>query len=139
LGTLLGTQLLFSVIILYLSLIEIWYTMENIIFTQLSISEIRQLFRKELENYFEASPPPNPPTDQADQLLTIDEVSDLLRLTKSTLYSKVSKGELPGVCKQGKRLYFSKQRLVEWIKSSQRKSNVEIAAEAEDYINKNTK
>ena len=61
------------------------------------------------------------PSEQLDQLLTIDEAGELLHLKKPTLYSKVSKGELPGVCKQGKRLYFQKQSLIDWIKSSQRK------------------
>jgi len=76
------------------------------------------------------------PTEQADQLLTIDEAGELLHLTKPTMYSKVSKGELPGVCKQGKRLYFSKESLIDWIKSSQRKSNAEMEAEAESYLKK---
>jgi len=79
---------------------------------------------------------PQQTTEQADQLLTIDEAGELLHLTKPTLYSKVSKGELPGVCKQGKRLYFQKQSLIDWIKSSQRKSNAEIEAEAESYLKK---
>lgn len=74
------------------------------------------------------------PTKQTDQLLTIEEAANLLHLTKPTLYSKVSKGELPGVCKQGKRLYFSKESLIDWIKSSKRKSNQEIEAEAETYL-----
>ena len=79
------------------------------------------------------------PTDQADQLLTIDEAGELLHLKKPTLYSKVSKGELPGVCKQGKRLYFQKQSLIDWIKSSQRKSNAEIEAEAEAFLSNHKK
>lgn len=72
--------------------------------------------------------------DQPDQLLTIEEASKLLHLTKPTLYSKVSKGELPGVCKQGKRLYFSKESLIDWIKSGRKKSNAEIEADAETYL-----
>jgi len=110
--------------------------MENVVFTQLSIPEIRQLFRQELETYFEANKQSEHSTEQADQLLTIDEAGELLHLKKPTLYSKVSKGELPGVCKQGKRLYFSKESLIDWIKSSQRKSNAEIEAEAESYLKK---
>ena len=76
------------------------------------------------------------PTDQPDQLLTVQETAEFLRLTVPTIYSKVSKGELPGVCKQGKRLYISKESLINWIKSSQRKSNAEIEAEAEGYLKK---
>jgi|SRR5690606_4290965 len=74
------------------------------------------------------------PTEQPDQLLTIDEACELLHLTKPTVYSKVSKGELPGVCKQGKRLYFDKQILINWIRSGRKLSNDEIEAQAHTYL-----
>jgi excisionase family DNA binding protein len=74
------------------------------------------------------------PTEQPDQLLTIEEAAKLLHLSKPTLYSKHSKGELPGVCKRGKRLYFSRQSLTDWIKQGIQKTNAEIEAEAEVYL-----
>ena len=114
--------------------------MENVVFTNLSIPEIRQLFRQELETYFEANKQPEQtPTDQPEQLLTIDEVATLLHLTKPTVYSKVSKNELPGVCKQGKRLYFDRQTIIDWIKQGRKKSNAEIEQEAEAYLLNNKK
>lgn len=78
-------------------------------------------------------------TDQSEQLLTIDEVATLLHLTKPTVYSKVSKNELPGVCKQGKRLYFDRQTIIDWIKQGRKKSNAEIEQEAEAYLLNNKK
>lgn len=80
-----------------------------------------------------------PTTDQPEQLLTIDEVATLLHLTKPTVYSKVSKNELPGVCKQGKRLYFDRQTIIDWIKQGRKKSNAEIEAEAKAYLSNNKK
>ena len=80
-----------------------------------------------------------PTTDQPEQLLTIDEVATLLHLTKPTVYSKVSKNELPGVCKQGKRLYFDHQTIIDWIKQGRKKSNAEIEAEAKAYLSNNKK
>lgn len=56
---------------------------------------------------------------QEDKLLTIREASKFLNLSVPTLYSKHSKREVPGVCKQGKRLYFSKKSLIEWIKAGE--------------------
>jgi len=79
------------------------------------------------------------PTDQPEQLLTIDEVATLLHLTKPTVYSKVSKNELPGVCKQGKRLYFDRQTIIDWIKQGRKKSNAEIEQEAKAYLLNNKK
>lgn len=78
-------------------------------------------------------------TNQQKQLLTIDEVAELLHLTKPTVYSKHSKGELPGVCKQGKRLYFDRQTIIDWIKQGRKKSNAEIEQEAKAYLSNNKK
>lgn len=80
-----------------------------------------------------------PTTDQTEQLLTIDEVATLLHLRKPTVYSKVSKNELPGVCKQGKRLYFDRQTIIDWIKQGRKKSNAEIEQEAKAYLSNNKK
>lgn len=80
-----------------------------------------------------------PTTEQPEQLLTVQEAANLLHLTVPTIYSKHSKGELPGVCKRGKRLYFSKQSLIEWIKEGRKKSNAEIEQEAEAYLSNNRK
>ena len=73
------------------------------------------------------------PTNQTEQLLTIQEAAEFLSLTVPTMYSKVSKGELP-VMKRGKRLYFSRTELMEYIKEGRKKSNAEIEAEAKAYL-----
>jgi len=73
------------------------------------------------------------PTDQPEQLLTIQEAAEFLSLTVPTMYSKVSKGELP-VMKRGKRLYFSRTELMEYIKEGRKKSNAEIEQEAKAYL-----
>lgn len=110
--------------------------MENVVFTNLSIPEIRQLFRQELETYFETNKQPEQPTtDQPEQLLTIQEAAEFLSLTVATLYSKVSKGELP-VMKRSKRLYFSRTELLEYLKDGRKKSNAEIEQEAKAYLKK---
>lgn len=76
-----------------------------------------------------------PPTDQPERLLTVSEAAEFLNLTVPTIYSKVSKGELP-VMKRGKRLYFSTSELMEYLKAGRKKSNAEIEAEAEAYLKK---
>lgn len=73
------------------------------------------------------------PTDHPDQFLTIQQAAELLSLTGPTLYSKVSKAELP-VMKRGKRLYFSRIELLEYLKAGRKKTNAEIEAEAETYL-----
>lgn len=79
-----------------------------------------------------------PTTDQTEQFLTIQEAAEFLSLTVPTMYSKVSKAELP-VMKRSKRLYFSRTELMEYLKDGRKKSNAEIEQEAEAYLLNNKK
>jgi excisionase family DNA binding protein len=79
-----------------------------------------------------------PPTNQPEKLLTIQEAAEFLSLTVPTMYSKVSKGELP-VMKRSKRLYFSRTELLEYLKDGRKKSNAEIELEAKAYLLNNKK
>ena len=80
------------------------------------VSELKRLLIEKQEQ---------PGTDQTEQFLTIQEAAEFLSLEVSTMYCKVSKGELP-VMKQNKRLYFSRTELMEYIKAGRKKSNAEI-------------
>lgn len=73
-------------------------------------------------------------TEQLEQLLTVQEAAQFLRLSVPTIYSKVNKGELP-VMKRSKRLYFSSIELMEYLKKGRRKPISEITTEADNYLN----
>ena len=73
--------------------------------------------------------------EATDQLLTVEEAAEFLRLSTPTIYSKVSRGELPFM-KRSKRLYFSKQELTDYIKKGRNKTNAEVLAEADTYLKK---
>jgi excisionase family DNA binding protein len=62
-----------------------------------------------------------------DRILTINEASEYLRLTKATLYKKSCLRQIPSL-KVGKRLMFSRQKLDEWVMRLSTKS---------DYLNQN--
>jgi len=74
------------------------------------------------------------PTEQPEQLLTIREAAEFLSLKVATMYSKVSKGELP-VMKRSKRLYFSRTELLEYLKDGRKKpmDKIELEAKARLY------
>lgn len=73
------------------------------------------------------------PAEPTEQLLTVQEAADFLTLSVPTIYSKVSRGELP-VMKRSKRLYFSNIELMEYIKNGRRKSKEDIEAEADEFL-----
>lgn len=70
---------------------------------------------------------------QSEKFLTVAEVALLLNLTVPTIYSKVSKGELP-VMKRSKRLYFSDKDIQGYLKKGRRKSIDEIVAQSDTHI-----
>ncbi len=72
-------------------------------------------------------------TPPPEQLLTVQELAKFLSLSVPTIYSKVSKGELPTM-KRGKRLYFSRTELMDYLKAGRKKSNTDIEAEAAKYV-----
>jgi len=66
-------------------------------------------------------------TQQAgpNQPINIKEAADFLDLAVPTVYSKVSRKEIP-VNKQGKRLYFYKSELEEWIRQGRKQTFSEL-------------
>ncbi|MBA4319077.1 MAG: DNA-binding protein, partial [Flavobacterium sp.] len=62
--------------------------------------------------------------ENKEEVLNIQEASKLLNLSVSTIYSKVCKREIP-VNKQGKRIYFYRHELMQWIKSGRVKTYLE--------------
>ena len=111
---------------------------ENLTFDQLpkavttltnEISELKRLLIEKSDQHHTKTP---------EQLLTVQGAGKFLNLTTPTIYSKVSKGELP-VMKRGNRLYFSSNELMEYVKEGRKKSNAEIEAEAETYLSNNKK
>jgi excisionase family DNA binding protein len=68
-----------------------------------------------------------------DILMTIQQAGKYISLTVPTIYGLVSRAQIP-CSKKGKRLYFSKQELTDWIKSGRKKTNAETQALAAQYL-----
>jgi excisionase family DNA binding protein len=67
------------------------------------------------------------PADSTDgDLLTVKQTADFLDLSVKTIYNLISRQELP-VTKRGKRCYFFRQDLIDFLKSGRRYTLSEIA------------
>jgi excisionase family DNA binding protein len=53
--------------------------------------------------------------DESDEVLTIEELSDYLKISKSSLYKLVQDGNLPGL-KIGRHWRFQKAVIDQWMK-----------------------
>ena len=71
------------------------------------------------------------PQDPQDQFLSVGETAEFLNLSVPTIYSKVSKRELPYM-KRGKRLYFNRKDLETYLKGGR----VKTVRELEIHIEK---
>ncbi len=93
---------------------------------------VRQLFEK-IERMEELLHELQPKEQQENQLLSITEAAEFLKVSVPALYTKVSRQEIP-VSKPGKRLYFNKTELKKWILASRRKTILELRTEAAERI-----
>jgi len=75
------------------------------------------------------------PLESVEQLLSVEEAAEFLNLAIPTIYSKVSKRELPSM-KRGKKLYFSNLELIDYLKKGRKSTNEEILESAGKYVSK---
>lgn len=75
----------------------------------------------------------NKQAEQKSDLMTIQQTSEFLFLTVPTLYNKVHRNELPYM-KRGKRLYFSRAELQDYLKAGKNQTNDELFEEVEIYL-----
>lgn len=94
--------------------------MSTTVLLQLSENELECLIINSIRKVLNEKPL------DSDQLLTAKECAELLKLKLSTIYSKVSRGELPYIKQAGGKVYFSKKELIEHMRQFRRKTNVEL-------------
>lgn len=68
-----------------------------------------------------------PAESGSNDLLNVEEAAVFLKISEASLYTKVSRKEIP-FSKPGKRLYFSRAELQEWVNSSKYKTSREICS-----------
>ncbi|MDX1943187.1 MAG: helix-turn-helix domain-containing protein [Saprospiraceae bacterium] len=88
--------------------------MENVVFTQLSISEFRKVMREELREELQTVLQEIPSIPKGKNVMDINAFCAYTGLSKQTVYRKTASGEIPH-SKRGKRLYFDKKEIDEWL------------------------
>lgn len=67
-------------------------------------------------------------------VMDIDEAAEYTNSTTSWLYKKTSKGEIPHYKPNGKKLYFKRIELDDWMQRNRIKPNYEIEQEASNRV-----
>jgi excisionase family DNA binding protein len=105
--------------------------MDDVLFTQLRLHDLEVIIQTSIRKILDEYLPKNQVQHSSpSDLLNIDDAAVLLNLAKPTIYGLVSTANVPNM-KKGKKLYFSRHELEDWIKSGRRKTS----AEKKDEIN----
>lgn len=100
----------------------------DITVTNLTIDDITRAIRNELKAYFADKEE----IEREDEISGIALAIEVTGLAKPTIYGLVSERKIPHA-KRGKKLYFSRRELLEWLAHGKRKTRDEIAVEAANF------
>lgn len=92
------------------------------------LKRIEQLLKNGVAQSSEAS--------SISEVLNLVQAAEYISLSKSALYKKTSEKNIPHF-KQGKKIYFKKSELDEWLTQHRIKTHDEIDKGATDYVLKN--
>ncbi len=67
-------------------------------------------------------------------VLNFNEACRYLEISPSHLYKLTSTRQIPHFCPQGKKLYFNRQELEDWLQRNRQSTSDEIDKEATDYV-----
>jgi excisionase family DNA binding protein len=98
--------------------------MDKLILSSLTEAEIKKLVTEGVREALGSSEYKQNPANQSEYV-EIDEACKILMKSKPTIYSLVCKKEIPHY-KRGKRLYFKRSELLEWLMQGRRKTIEEI-------------
>lgn len=68
------------------------------------------------------------------EILNFSEACDYLSVSESHMYKLTSKREIPCYQPNGKKLYFRRAELDEWVLSNRKHTNEEVNAAAASYV-----
>lgn len=108
--------------------------MENIVFTQLSVDEVRRMLREEVRNVITECLPAQL-TVAKDEFLNIQQVAEYINLAIPSVYGLVHRRQIPFI-KRGKKLLFETEKINEWLHEGSHKTKSQIIKDTDDYLNR---
>jgi len=107
--------------------------MNNVVLSTRNIDELVEEIADEVVRRIGVAPTSKISIDDTKDIITINEAAEFLSLTVPTIYSKVSKREIPYMKKSG-RLYFSRKDLLGYVKTGRVKTRLEAIDEAHLHL-----
>ena len=108
--------------------------MENVVFTQLTVAEIRTMLREEVRQAMKESlHMQEQSNEKEDDFMTIQEAAKFLSLAVPSVYGLVYQRKIPHI-KRGKRLIFEKKQIIEWLRSARQNTKDTTATMVDNYL-----
>jgi len=110
--------------------------MDNIILSNVSLDELANCVAEKINSLQKNNN--HQELIKEKEYLTPDDACEFIQLAKPTLYTLTSKNLIPFI-KKGKKLYFKRSDLIEWLNSGKRCTRQEIEAGASSHFLRNQK
>lgn len=78
-------------------------------------------------------------TSSRKEILSLSEAAEFLHQSKSSVYKLTSKKEIPHYSPGGKKIYFRKSELEEWVYNSRIDSVHEVQGQSQSYLSRGKK
>lgn len=106
--------------------------MEKIVLFSMPVEDLQGIIIDCVNACLQANPQSAP---AEPDLMTVPQVAQFLNLKIASIYGLIHKGDIPNM-KRGKRVYFSRKKLLEWIATGKR--NIDEPG-AEQYLRQQKK
>ena len=100
---------------------------------QLDSEQLNAVIQNAVRNVLKETSNANQPDQKPESFIGINEAGTFLNLAKATIYGLVSAGKIPYM-KQGKKLYFSKEILTQWILKGNQPVKDDLASVVDNAI-----
>jgi len=111
--------------------------MDKLILSSLSKSDIRKLVKEGvMEVQYHSDFTQN--SKKESEYVDLDEACKILMKSKATIYGMTSSQKIP-FYKRGKKLYFKKEELLQWLGQGRRKTVDEIRQSVDDFLVRKSK
>jgi predicted DNA-binding transcriptional regulator AlpA len=106
--------------------------MQAVTITQITPFELETLIEQSVKKVLNLNPQDSNVRDNPE-LLGVNQLSEMIGLSISTIYGYTQRNEIP-FSKKGKKLFFLRFEILEWIKTGRVKTISEIEAEADSDL-----
>ena len=108
--------------------------MENFVLSPIPVDDLIEKLAVRVAEIFRKDQKQEQPKEE-EEFLTIEKTMEILHLAKPSIYGLTYRKKIPYI-KKGKKLYFRKAELLEWLNQGRHQTKTEIETEALEDMRK---